>query len=193
MELPDLLDEDAPIIDRTTAGGDYIDAPSDTVTPAPKVGGFRGAFSKVAAVVKRPRGIVEAIRWSRRQIVDRTQSWKGLCQSHCRQAYGLDAWAPSAIAAWRATPKKYRHTGGRPEDAPRGALLYYDIGIHGHVAIATGIKTHDKCLSNDYVRQGWIDYTPRHFKRWGARYLGWSEWTPKGVIKVGPLPKPKKK
>jgi hypothetical protein len=52
------------------------------------------------------------------------------------------------------------------------------------VAIAAGIKTHDKCLSNDYVRQGKIDYAPRTFQRWGLKYLGWSAWTPYGELNV---------
>ena len=167
-----------------TAGtGEHVDQPSDYVPPV--TGRFRVAASKLKALITtKPRFIIDAIRWSRGQITEPSQSWKGLCQSHCRTAYGLPAWAPSAIEAWRKTPKQYRHP-GKPEDAPRGALLYYEIGKYGHVAIATGIKTNDKCLSNDYMRQGRIDYTPRRFPRWGVKYLGWSDWTPYGRIAVG--------
>ena len=131
-----------------------------------------------------PRSVDEVIKWSRNQIKDPTQSWRGLCQSHCRQAYGVDAWAPSAIAAWHKIPDAKKHKGGKPSDAPRGALLYYSGGQYGHVAIAIGKKTHDKCLSNDYVRQGQIDVAPRSFARWGLTYLGWSNWTPEGEIKL---------
>ena len=165
--------------------GEHVDQPSDYV-PAQSGGfGFRSVVAKVKAVVVKPRDIFAAIKWSRGQITDPSQSWSGLCQSHCRTAYGLPAWAPSAIEAWRKIPAKEKHRGGKPSDAPRGALLYYEIGKYGHVAIATGIKTSDKCLSNDYMRQGRIDYTPRTFPRWGAKYLGWSAWTPYGRIVVG--------
>lgn len=132
---------------------------------------------------KLDRTVQEVMAHSRRQIAHPDQDWKGMCQSHVRQAYGVPAWAPSAIAAWRRIPSEFKHR-GNPKDAPRGAALYYEGGKYGHVAIAAGIKTNDKCLSNDYVRQGEIDYAPRDFKRWGLKYLGWSNWTPYGILSV---------
>lgn len=131
------------------------------------------------------RTVNDAIKWSRGQITRPSQSWKGLCQSHCRTAYGVQAWAPSAIEAWKRTPNDKKHKGGKPSDAPRGALLYYSGGQYGHVALAIGKKTNDKCLSNDYMRQGRIDVTPRTFPRWGLKYLGWSNWTPYGNLPLG--------
>lgn len=130
------------------------------------------------------RDVKEVMTWARAQRKDPSRDWTMLCQSFCRQAYGVQAWAPSAISAWGKIPRAYKHVGGKPSQAPRGALLYYAIGKHGHVAIAAGIKTHDKCLSNDYVERGQIDYAPRTFSRWGARYLGWSTWTPFGSLRV---------
>ena len=132
------------------------------------------------------RNINEVITWSRNQIKDPTQDWTGLCQSHCRQAYGVGAWAGSAIIAWRAIPAAQKHPGIKPSSAPRGSLLYYDIGKFGHVAIAIGKKTNTSCLSNDYVRQGMIDACSREFPRWGAIYLGWSAWTPVGSLRLDP-------
>ena len=132
------------------------------------------------------RNINEVITWSRNQIKDPTQDWTGLCQSHCRQAYGVGAWAGSAIIAWRAIPAAQKHPGIKPSSAPRGSLLYYDIGKFGHVAIAIGKKTNTSCLSNDYVRQGMIDACSRDFPRWGAIYLGWSAWTPVGSLRLDP-------
>jgi hypothetical protein len=129
------------------------------------------------------RTVREAILFSRGQILHPSQSWEGLCQSHCRQAYGVRAWAPSAITAWGKIPRREKVVGRPVTAAPRGALLYYAGGKYGHVAIAAGIKTHDKCLSNDYVRQGKIDYAPRTFPGWGLRYLGYSFWTPFGELK----------
>jgi hypothetical protein len=131
-----------------------------------------------------PRNINEVITWSRNQVKDPTQDWTGLCQSHCRQAYGVGPWAASAIIAWRSIPEAQKTVGGKPSDAPRGALLYYDIGQFGHVAIAIGKRTSSSCLSNDYVRKGMIDACSRDFPRWGVKYLGHSAWTPFGSLRL---------
>jgi hypothetical protein len=131
-----------------------------------------------------PRNVNEVITWSRNQVKDPTQDWTGLCQSHCRQAYGVGPWAASAIIAWRSIPAAQKTIGGKPSDAPRGSLLYFDIGQFGHVAIAIGKRTHGSCLSNDYVRRGMIDACSREFPRWGVKYLGWSAFTPYGSLRL---------
>ena len=172
--------EDVPLADH--GRGQYVDSPSD----APSAGGLRAVFAKAVARVLPiiPRTVVDAIRAGRAEIPRRTQSWRGLCLMFVRTRYGWTAGIHDARTYASKVPRKYRHY-GRVEDAPRGALLLYDIGEHGHIAIATGIKTNDKCLSNDYMRQGEIDYAPRRLPRWGARYMFWTEWTPAGLIKVG--------
>jgi hypothetical protein len=136
----------------------------------------------MAKMKKLDRTVDQVIAWSRAQSKHPTQSWSGKCQSHCRQAYGVNAWAASAIIAWKKIPPEYRHDGGKPSAAPRGALLYYSGGEYGHVAIAIGRKTSTNCMSNDYVRPGEIDSCSRLFPRWGLTYLGWSNWTPFGVL-----------
>lgn len=130
------------------------------------------------------RTVADVMRFGRDEIVHPDRSYNGLCQSFCRTAYGVPAWAASAIGAWNRIPRDQKRVGGKPSEAPRGALLYYAGGTYGHVAIAAGIKTRDKCLSNDYVRQGRIDYAPRTFDRWGLRYLGYSNWTPFGELRL---------
>jgi hypothetical protein len=134
------------------------------------------------------RDVADVMDWARDQRHDPSQNWAMKCQSFCRQAYGVDAWAYSAIQAWGRIPRIQKHVGGKPSAAPRGALLYYAIGKYGHVAIAAGVKTNTKCLSNDYVERGKIDYAPRSFESWGARYLGWSNWTPFGELRVSKQP-----
>lgn len=129
-----------------------------------------------------PVTVDEVIAWGRSQVTKPTQSWYVLCQSFCRQSYQVPAWSGSAVGAWARIPAAHKRVGGKPSEAPRGALLYYSIGKHGHVAIAIGKTTNDKCLSNDYYRKGKIDVTPRTFPRWGATYLGWSSWTPYGSL-----------
>lgn len=123
----------------------------------------------------------DAIKWMREQSARPTQSWKGLCLSSCRTAYGINPVGDSAIHFWQSVPKEHRH-GGKPSSAPRGSIMIYSIGKYGHAVIAIGKKTHDKCLSVDYVRQGKIDVAPRSMARWGAKYLGWTDWTPYGFI-----------
>jgi hypothetical protein len=136
-----------------------------------------------------PRSVDEVIAWSRNQKDHPTQSWEGMCQSHCRNAYGVPAWAPSAAQAWEKIPDSEKHKGGNPNDAPRGALLYYLGGKFGHVALAIGKTTPNGktewCLSNDYSAKGKIGVAPRTFARWGnLKYVGWSNWTPSGSLKL---------
>lgn len=129
------------------------------------------------------RSVDEAIEFGWGQVTDPTQDWTGKCQSFCRQAYGVNAWAESAIKAWRKIPAKQKVSGGSPSDAPRGALIYFEGGKFGHVALAIGKRTRKACLSNDYVRRGEINRAPRDFPRWGLRYVGYSFWTPFGVMR----------
>lgn len=129
------------------------------------------------------RSVDDAIAFAERQAANPTQSWDGLCQSFCRQAYGVPAWASSAKQAWGKIPHDQKHSGGHPDDAPRGALIYFDSGTYGHVALAIGKSTNDKCYSNDYVERGHIDKAPRDFPRWGLHYVGWSYWTPSGSMR----------
>lgn len=159
-------------------------SPEDLAEDEPIVRPRLLTFPPIKRVKVLPRTVDEVIAWGRSQIKSPTQSWFYLCQSFCRQAYGVRAWSGTALGAWERTPDKYRHPGGKPSDAPRGALLYYAGGKAGHVAIAIGKKTSDKCLSNDYLRKGKIDVAPRTFPRWRLRYVGWSNWTPEGVLKL---------
>jgi hypothetical protein len=129
-----------------------------------------------------PVTVDEVIAWGRAQVTKPSQSWYVLCQSFCRQSYRVPAWSGSAVGAWARIPAAHKTVGGHPSDAPRGALIYFAGGQHGHVAIAIGKSTSDKCLSNDYYRKGKIDVAPRTFPRWGLRYLGWSAYTPYGSL-----------
>lgn len=131
------------------------------------------------------RTVDEVMAWSRSEIGKPSRDWRGMCQSHCRSAYGVPGWSPSAITAWGKIPKEHRNEGGKPEDAPRGAILYYSGGEFGHAALAAGVQSSGKCLSNDYVRSGRIDYAPRDFARWGnLKFVGWSAWTPYGSLRL---------
>jgi hypothetical protein len=135
------------------------------------------------------RTVDEVIEWSSNQITNPTQNWYNLCQSHCRQAYGVPAWAGSAWEAWNKIPASEKTATSRPEKAPRGSLIYYKGGSYGHVTIAIGKTTDDKCLSNDYKRRGMIDKcSTRDLPNWGLQVVGWSFWTPYGELKPDSAP-----
>lgn len=143
------------------------------------------------------RSVDDVIEWSSNQITNPTQDWYNRCQSHCRQAYGVNVWgydpntgSSSAWGAWKQIPDSKKTKTSDPRDAPRGALIYYKGGDYGHVTIAIGKSTTDKCLSNDYVRRGMIDKSAtRDLPRWGLAVVGWSFWTPEGEMRPdGPTP-----
>ena len=106
------------------------------------------------------RDVDGAIEWLANQSKNPTQSWKGLCQSSCRQAYGLPAWASSATQAWAAVDKKYKVECPDYKDKswwsaiPRGAIIYSTAGKYGHAWIADNDMTG---WSVDYKRSGYID------------------------------------
>jgi hypothetical protein len=129
--------------------------------------------------------VAEVMADARAQVAHPTQNWRGRCQSFCRTMYGVRAWSGSAIGAWNKIPRQHKHVGGRPSDAPRGALLYFRGGTYGHVMIAAGVKTHNKAIGTDYVETGHVDFCPRTIPNWGnLTYVGWSAWTPFGELRV---------
>jgi hypothetical protein len=130
------------------------------------------------------RSVDDVINWSERQISHPTQDWYNLCQSHCRQAYGVPAWAGSAWEAWNKIPAAQKTSTSNAAKAPRGALIYYRGGSYGHVTISIGKSTTTNVLTNDYVRRGKIDKaSTRDLPRWGLQVVGYSMWTPYGELR----------
>lgn len=169
------FDEDAPL--ATDGTGTYQGGYQDE----DGLGGrLRSAVRRAVSRIV-PRSVDAAILAAWAESRSRRAIWRVLCLKFCRTMYGLPVVAPSAKIYGDMVPPQYRHA-GRPEDAPRGALLLYDLGEFGHIAIAIGKKTRDKCLSNDYISTGRIDPAPRSFVRWGVRFRFWTEWTPYGLI-----------
>jgi len=110
--------------------------------------------------------------------------WDARCQQFVRSCYGVDGWADSAIIAWEMIPDDEKFIGGLPGFAPRAAASYFAIGEHGHVILNVGVDNRLNALSNDNVRQGRIDITPRSLPGWNAEFLGWSYWTPFGSMRA---------
>lgn len=96
----------------------------------------------------------------------------GLCLQRVRILYGVAAKYPDAAKAWHYTVHK--HTDGSVP--PRGALVWWTGGSadHGHVALSTGGGW---CWSTDIKRPGYFDLVPTAdiARKWGMKYVGWSE------------------
>lgn len=129
------------------------------------------------------RTVAEAMKAARHEITNPSKDWSGLCQSFVRDiVYDVPAWAPSAIAAAAKVPEREKIK-GNVFKMPRGAQLFFAGGKYGHVMVAAGVKTHDKAIGNDYMRQGKIDYCPRNIPRWGMKFLFGTFWTPYGELR----------
>ena len=114
------------------------------------------------------RTVESALRAARRESLKPTTDWTGLCLKFARSMWGVPALHRNAITAWNECPPEHRHSG----TAPAGALIVWDIGQHGHVAVALG---HGVCWTTDLVRRGKVDCVASTLVtvRWGGRRLGW--------------------
>jgi len=86
-------------------------------------------------------------------------------------AFGSAGGAPTALAAWQATPDK--HTTGTP---PAGAAVYFSGGPAGHSAISAG---NGMIYSTDVGQLGKVSLVPISAitKGWGKPLLGWTSQT----------------
>ncbi|UQS95202.1 cell wall-associated hydrolase [Pseudanabaena phage Pam4] len=136
-----------------------------------------------------------------RDAADGPLVWLALCQSLVRQAAGLPAVYPSAIAAQNATPQAFRvHD---VADLARGMVAFYDdpqdTNPYGHVVTVAGWHGCEGCprnapdpadhkhtgllsdvlvWSNDAARKGGVDLVRANFfpDRWGDRFQFGATW-----------------
>lgn len=109
-------------------------------------------------------------------------AWRGLCLKLQRQARGLPAVYPSALAAAEATPKSERVTS--LQDLRRGMVAYCDDpnddNPYGHVFFIIGKDNKDQMLtwSNDVRVLGGVDVVPIEFysRYWGDRFQFGATW-----------------
>lgn len=109
---------------------------------------------------------------------------KGMCLKTCRLAYGIPPKYPSAIQAWKGTKRKFTD----PTLAPIGAAHFWEIGQFGHIAIQS--RRVGQVWSTDAphvdrigkVSLGWFE------KRWGAKYLGWTDQVNGKTIQLREMP-----
>jgi hypothetical protein len=146
------------------AGAAVVVAPGPAAAPA-------GSSTVGAAIDERT---VAAIGFAAKQVIDANDGWFYACQRFVRTALGLQADARSAIASWRQTPARYRHTSANP---PAGVPVYW---APNHVALSAG---DGYVYSNDILRKGKVNFVPIDLieQKWGLQPLGWASWM-NGVV-----------
>lgn len=120
-----------------------------------------------------PRGVEERIRWMRAN----PPGVVGMCARTCWLALGGDYGNPPAWSAADANAVYYKVISSKRffrTAPPRGALVIWRYGRHGHVAISLGdglILTTDPSTGMGRVGVESIDYP----KKWGATSYIWTD------------------
>lgn len=97
----------------------------------------------------------------------------GMCLATVRgKEFKVPALWPDAASAWFHSGP--RHAENDPLRIPRGAVVYWLNGRHGHVAISCGGGL---CWTTDYRRTGFVDLAPiANLASWcGGTLVGWGE------------------
>jgi len=104
-------------------------------------------------------------------------SWSGWCASLMWRFGNMpeSSARPSAIIAYADSTI----AGLDPRQAPIGAFHWWDIGVHGHVAVDLLGGGTTIFMASNYVLEDWGDAIgvtsiPRYTNATGATYLGWS-------------------
>lgn len=123
------------------------------------------------------RNTEQTIEWLRGQVESKSTAWKGYCLKLCREARGLPAVYPSALAAAQATPREDRVFNKR--DLRRGMVAYFDDpndgNPYGHIVTIAGRKRGTDeivCFSNDVKGPGLVSRTNIVFfpRYWGDSF-----------------------
>lgn len=134
----------------------------------------------------------QAIHYARTHPTRDGGTWAGWCAALMIRTGDHPGWAvrESAIIAYRSS----RIISKDHNTAPSGAYHWWDIGVDGHVAMATtrGMSL----MASNHVTDRWGDAIGtisivEYNRRSGARYLGWSyDYAGSELrgIKKGPLP-----
>lgn len=136
---------------------------------APTFGRGRGADGGL------PNSASEAISWAGASV-SMTGKYDNACDGYVADAYGLaNSNYEDARAHWNAVPARLKHPGDR--NPPTGALVFWDIGNSGHVALVVGRGKEGPIVSTTHVRgtptQMSLEECTRQLGGWGV-YYGWS-------------------
>ena len=93
-----------------------------------------------------------------------------MCLRFVRDVFspGKNYFIPDADVGWqRATQKEYS------PNPPAGAPVYWQSGVHGHIAVSAG---NGNCISTDWPRKGSVGLVSitTLTRAWGMTYRGWS-------------------
>jgi hypothetical protein len=154
------------MLSGTPAGASVAVASGSAAPPAPANPPTAGAPIDTRTV--------EAIGFAAAQVINGNDGWFYACQRFVRTALGIPADARSAIASWRQTPARYRHTSANP---PAGVPVYW---APNHVALSAG---DGYVYSSDILHKGQVSFVPIEEieKKWGLKPLGWASWM-NGVV-----------
>jgi len=101
----------------------------DSIVAEPAGEGYWLSLTRGAAT--NPK-VEAAIAWFESRMG--SSSYEGRCETAVENAFGTDSRYPTAIANWYAQPVHHADW----QNAPRGAIVYYDTSSSGHVAISLG-------------------------------------------------------
>lgn len=150
-------------------GSDGAVAPpcKGTTPPPPSTSGCQ------AAGIKNPRTCAGAVQWAVSNIsTRRNPDYIGMCDKIMARAYGRSySGFTSAWVHWNDTPNKYKHKGDR--NPPAGALVFFQGGKYGHIAISTGGAN---LISTDIGGAGTLTRSTIGTieSKWGQKYVGWT-------------------
>jgi hypothetical protein len=137
---------------------------------------FNSYIPGVPACQPAPTGVGEyAARWATARIGQvytnenpNASYWSGWCETFAWLAYGRHFTGfYSAIANYNAWHIAGYIHGGVP---PRGALVFYNVGIYGHVAVAVGNGQVVSTIGYSYQRLPVAQHPYTYF----PAYLGWA-------------------
>jgi len=112
---------------------------------------------------------------------------KGYCLKVCREAWKIPPRYPSAIIAWRRTPRKHKHKDWRK--APIGSVHYYSGGRYGHIVIQSEKRMRVWGTDLPVTNRVGLHHRRLPVNKWGYRYLGWSDWLNGYKLPLGRMPK----
>jgi hypothetical protein len=126
----------------------------------------------------------QALVWLAGEQDTGSTEWNQLCLKLARTAYGVPAVHPDAKTAWKAT--KHRGKG----DPIRGALVWWDNGKYGHVAVADG---NGNVVGNDFRAGGRVRKTSiaSMSSALGRKPAGWSRDLNGYVVVPAPAAEPR--
>jgi hypothetical protein len=126
----------------------------------------------MATLFSAPRTPKEALAVAKQYTDNNTFVGVGMCLRTVHEYFNVGALWPDAETAYEHSAPRHHQTD--PLGIPRGAVIYWSNGRHGHVALSCGGGF---CRTTDYRRNGFVDLAPiANLASWcGGQLDGWGE------------------